>query len=102
MFRRRPWELSSGERRMIQVISAVISPAALVVLDEPTCGVDPARRRAMADLVLARAETTPILVASQDVGWALSLGGDRVRLGAGEEHAKCQQKNGLTQPCPKA
>jgi energy-coupling factor transporter ATP-binding protein EcfA2 len=102
MVRRRPWELSSGERRLVQVISAVISPAALVVLDEPTCGVDPDRRRALANLVLSRVETTPILVASQDVGWIRSLGGDRIRLGEGEEHAKCQQKNGLTQPCPRA
>jgi ATP-binding cassette subfamily C protein len=43
----RPHELSAGERQLIALVRAYLSPAPLVVLDEATCFLDPeAERRA--------------------------------------------------------
>jgi energy-coupling factor transporter ATP-binding protein EcfA2 len=66
---RRCWVLSGGEKRLVQVIGALIAPAGLLCLDEPTAGLDPMRRTALGDLVSRRAEAGPVLVASQDAGW---------------------------------
>jgi ATP-binding cassette, subfamily C, bacterial len=42
-----PAELSAGERQLIALVRAYLSPAALVILDEATCHLDPvAERRA--------------------------------------------------------
>src|SRR6185369_14787066 len=42
--RRRTWELSAGERRLVLLAGAVIAPSGLLALDEPTAGLDPERR----------------------------------------------------------
>ena len=66
---RRAWDLSGGEKRIVAVISALIAPASLLALDEPTAGLDRRRRAALAGLVRRRAELGPVLIASQDAGW---------------------------------
>jgi energy-coupling factor transport system ATP-binding protein len=71
---RRTWTLSTGEKRLVEVVGALIAPACLVLLDEPTAGLDLARREALAGLVLERARRVPVLVATQDLEWAASLG----------------------------
>ncbi|OGF18281.1 MAG: hypothetical protein A2W00_15570 [Candidatus Eisenbacteria bacterium RBG_16_71_46] len=71
---RRVWDLSAGEKRLLGVVGALIAPAALVALDEPTAGLDPGRRKRLAGLVLERAARGPLLVASQDRAWLSSLG----------------------------
>ena len=86
-FERRTWDLSTGEKRLIEVTAALIAPAGRVLLDEPTAGLDPGRRAALARLVAARAgaagsEAAPIVVATQDREWARSLGARIVDLGA--------------------
>jgi energy-coupling factor transporter ATP-binding protein EcfA2 len=65
---RRTWDLSTGEKRMVEVVAALIAPAGLVILDEPTAGLDGARRDGLATLVARRAGTgdAPVVVASQD------------------------------------
>jgi energy-coupling factor transporter ATP-binding protein EcfA2 len=40
---RRTWGLSGGEKRLLSVAGAIIAPAALLALDEPTAGLDQAR-----------------------------------------------------------
>lgn len=79
---RRTWTLSTGEKRLVEVIGALIAPAGLVLLDEPTAGLDPGRRAGLAGLVAMRARRDPVFLATQDAGWARSLGGHVVRLGA--------------------
>jgi len=81
MLSRRTWTLSTGEKRLIEVIGALIAPAGLVLLDEPTAGLDPGRRRVLAALVARRAARGPVLVASQDAAWLSWVGGRRFRLG---------------------
>jgi energy-coupling factor transporter ATP-binding protein EcfA2 len=78
---RRVWELSAGERRLVQVLAATVAPAGLIALDEPTCGLDPERRAALAAWIRARARETPLLVASQDPAWLESIGAENVFLG---------------------
>jgi energy-coupling factor transporter ATP-binding protein EcfA2 len=78
---RRCWDLSSGERRLIEVVAGLIAPSRLLALDEPSGGLDPARRAALADLIRERADSGPVLVASQDPAWAESLQGEVRTLG---------------------
>ncbi|MBI1798401.1 MAG: ABC transporter ATP-binding protein [Candidatus Eisenbacteria bacterium] len=67
---KRCWWLSGGEKRMIEAVAALLAPAGLVALDEPTAGLDDRRREALQVLVMERAERDPVLVASQDPDWA--------------------------------
>jgi energy-coupling factor transporter ATP-binding protein EcfA2 len=62
-------------------VGALIAPASLVLLDEPTAGLDAARRDALGNLVLRRARETPVVVATQDGGWSGDLGAREIRLG---------------------
>ena len=71
---RRTWTLSTGEKRLVEVVGSLIAPADLVLLDEPTGGLDPLRRRSLAALVTDRAAVVPVVVASQDLGWVTALG----------------------------
>jgi len=77
---RRTWTLSTGEKRIIEVIAALIAPASLVLLDEPTAGLDERRRAALSRLVAARAMSEPVLVASQDLEWVAGTGARCYRL----------------------
>jgi energy-coupling factor transporter ATP-binding protein EcfA2 len=77
---RRTWDLSAGEKRLVQLVAALIAPVPLLCLDEPTCGLDPERRSRIAALVRRRAEQVPTLVASQDVHWLEEVSADRVSL----------------------
>jgi energy-coupling factor transporter ATP-binding protein EcfA2 len=69
---RRCWGLSGGEKRLVQVIGAMIAPAGLLCLDEPTAGLDPDRRSGLGPLIARRSEDGPVLVASQDAGWIMA------------------------------
>src|SRR5439155_8612079 len=44
MMTRRSWTLSTGEKRLVEVVGALAAPSSLVLLDEPTAGLDAARR----------------------------------------------------------
>ena len=70
---RETWTLSAGEKRLIEVVGALIAPSSLVILDEPTAGLDENRRKALAVLVSERANQDPVLVATQDVPWVDDL-----------------------------
>jgi energy-coupling factor transport system ATP-binding protein len=77
---RRTWTLSTGEKRILEIVSALIAPAALYVLDEPTAGLDPARRAALAGMISTLAESRPVLAASQDREWLEDVGSNVVDL----------------------
>jgi len=70
---RRTWSLSGGEKRLVEIVATVVAPASLVLLDEPTAGLDPERKRALARIVVERSSSSPILVATQDPEWLSSL-----------------------------
>jgi energy-coupling factor transport system ATP-binding protein len=79
--KRRLWELSGGARRLVEVVAALIAPAPLIALDEPTAGLDGIRRRGLADLVRKRAKCSAVLIASQDVEWLTMAGARLVEVG---------------------
>ncbi|MFI5370197.1 MAG: ATP-binding cassette domain-containing protein [Candidatus Eisenbacteria bacterium] len=88
MMTRRTWDLSTGEKRLVEVVAALIAPARVVLLDEPTAGIDRSRRSALGRLVARRAlerdlagRTSPVVVATQDREWAIALRAQLIELG---------------------
>jgi ABC-type multidrug transport system ATPase subunit len=70
---------------MLEVVSALIAPACLYVLDEPSAGLDPARKTILGRLIAGRAETSPVLIATQDHDWLRSLGASVFDLDSGKQ-----------------
>jgi energy-coupling factor transport system ATP-binding protein len=64
---RHPRDLSSGERERLGLAAVTVSAPDLLVLDEPTRGVDPDRKAQLGDWLLAQAAAgQAILVATHD------------------------------------
>ena len=57
-----PQEMSAGQRQLVALVRAYLSPASLVVLDEATCHLDPAAER-LAELAFAARPGTLIVIA---------------------------------------
>jgi energy-coupling factor transport system ATP-binding protein len=77
---RRVLTLSGGERRMVAIAAALAATPALLVLDEPTTGLDPAARTRLVRILSNLAEEVPsLLVAEQDPA-AFETIADNVRL----------------------
>jgi len=77
--------LSGGQQRRTCVATALVNDPDLLVLDEPTTGIDPAGRRALWGLLEGLAETgTTVLLTTHDMTEAERLA-DRVGLLAGGE-----------------
>lgn len=67
-------DLSGGERRRVCVATALVNDPDLVILDEPTSGIDPAGRRAIwAVLEELRDAGTSIVVTTHDMAEATRL-----------------------------
>jgi energy-coupling factor transporter ATP-binding protein EcfA2 len=90
---RRCWTLSSGEKRFIAVLGALIAPASVVLLDEPTAGLDSRLKEVIGREVARRSRTDPVVVASQDRNWIRAIGAV-VRGGVSEpsNSPSCRQK----------
>jgi energy-coupling factor transport system ATP-binding protein len=78
---RHPRDLSSGERERLGLAAVSVSEPELLVLDEPTRGVDPDRKIELAEWLFAyAAEGRGVLVVTHDRGFPahrrLSLGGE--------------------------
>jgi energy-coupling factor transporter ATP-binding protein EcfA2 len=79
---RHPRDLSSGERERLGLAAVAVAEPDLLVLDEPTRGVDPGRKRAIAGWLSDYASVgRGVLVATHDRGFAAHR---RVSLAAGE------------------
>jgi energy-coupling factor transport system ATP-binding protein len=64
---RHPRDLSSGERERLGLAAVTVSEPDLLVLDEPTRGVDPERKRSLASWIHAQAAAgRGVLVATHD------------------------------------
>ena len=64
---RHPRDLSSGERERLGIAAVAVSEPDLLVLDEPTRGIDPDRKAALAAWLLTQAEAgRGVLVATHD------------------------------------
>jgi energy-coupling factor transport system ATP-binding protein len=84
---RHPLDLSSGERERL-ALAAVLEPASdLLVLDEPTRGVDPAGKRDLARLLRAQAARRATLLVTHDLAFAATAADRVVALGRTREAA---------------
>ena len=78
---RHPRDLSSGERERLALASVLVTEPDLLVLDEPTRGVDPARKAELAALLRADASRRATLVVTHDVDFAAAVADRIVALG---------------------
>jgi energy-coupling factor transport system ATP-binding protein len=67
---RHPRDLSSGERERLALASVLVAEPDLLVLDEPTRGVDPVRKDELAALLRGQAPTRATLVVTHDLVFA--------------------------------
>jgi energy-coupling factor transport system ATP-binding protein len=74
---RHPRDLSSGERERLGLGSVLVTEPDLLVLDEPTRGVDPERKLELAALLRAEAGDRATLVVTHDLVFAADVA-DRV------------------------
>ncbi|MGZ4335326.1 MAG: ABC transporter ATP-binding protein [Gaiellaceae bacterium] len=74
---RHPRDLSSGERERLARAAVLALEPELLVLDEPTRGVDPERKVELARLLRAEAPTRGTVVVTHDLPWATEVA-DRV------------------------
>jgi energy-coupling factor transport system ATP-binding protein len=74
---RHPRHLSSGERERLALATVLVTEPDLLVLDEPTRGIDPERRAQLADLLRQQAHARATLVVTHDRAFARQVA-DRV------------------------
>ena len=80
-----PASLSEGEKRRVALAGLLAEPAQLLLLDEPTAGLDPEGRRALrAALDALRARERTVILASHDLDFVHAVA-DRVIVLAREE-----------------
>jgi energy-coupling factor transport system ATP-binding protein len=75
--RRHPRDLSSGERERLALAAVLVTEPDLLVLDEPTRGMDPERKLELAALLRAQAGNRGTLVVTHDLLFAADVA-DRV------------------------
>jgi energy-coupling factor transport system ATP-binding protein len=78
---RHPRDLSSGERERLALAAVLAVEPDLLVLDEPTRGVDPERKAELVDLLRAGAAERGTLVVTHDETFAAAVADRVVRLG---------------------
>ena len=80
---RHPYDLPAPTRRLVALAAALVGAPSLLILDEPTAGLDRAARSRVAEVVRARrAAGTAILAVTHDLGFAAEVLDRAVVLGA--------------------
>jgi energy-coupling factor transport system ATP-binding protein len=74
---RHPRDLSSGERERLALAAVLVAEPDLLVLDEPTRGIDPQRKDELVELLRAQARGRATLVATNDLVFGAAVA-DRV------------------------
>ncbi|CAN5554397.1 ATP-binding cassette domain-containing protein [soil metagenome] len=81
---RHPFDLSSGEQERLALAIIMAGDPEVILLDEPTRGLDAIRKEALVDMLQTRAERgAAIVVATHDVELAASVATRVMILGAG-------------------
>jgi energy-coupling factor transporter ATP-binding protein EcfA2 len=79
---RHPRDLSSGERERLGIATVLAVEPDLLVLDEPTRGVDPERKCELAALLRSQGHSRATLVVTHDRAFAMSAADRTVALGS--------------------
>jgi energy-coupling factor transporter ATP-binding protein EcfA2 len=82
---RHPRDLSSGERERLALASVLVTEPDLLVLDEPTRGVDPEQKRDLAARLRAESATRATLVVTHDRAFAECVGDRAVKIERGSD-----------------
>jgi energy-coupling factor transport system ATP-binding protein len=81
---RHPRDLSSGERERLALASVLVADPDVLILDEPTRGVDPPRKAELAALLRRNGERRATLVVTHDLVFAGEVADRAVTLGTRE------------------
>jgi cobalt/nickel transport system ATP-binding protein len=65
--RRPPFALSGGEKKKVALASVLVMEPLLLLLDEPTAGLDPRSSRLLVDLILSQGQGRTVLTATHDL-----------------------------------
>jgi energy-coupling factor transport system ATP-binding protein len=79
---RHPRDLSSGERERLALACVLVAEPDVLVLDEPTRGVDPPRKTELADILRREARHRATLVVTHDLVFAGDVADRAIELGA--------------------
>ena len=82
---RHPRDLSSGERERLALAAVLATEPDLLVLDEPTRGIDPERKTELVRLLREQAPRRGTLVITHDLPWAAEVADRVVSLDVREE-----------------
>lgn len=93
---RRTDELSGGEKARAHLARALAQRAPLLVLDEPTAGLDPAQALAVADVLRAHAQEGAVLFSTHDVALAVRVADQIVLMRDGKVIAQGAPREALT------
>jgi energy-coupling factor transport system ATP-binding protein len=80
--KRHPRDLSSGERERLALASVLVAEPDVLILDEPTRGVDPPRKTELAELLRRAALQRATLVVTHDLVFAGDVADGTVELAA--------------------
>jgi energy-coupling factor transport system ATP-binding protein len=96
---RAPESLSLGERRRLALAGVLATQPSILLLDEPTVGLDRPARLALRSAIEARARAgDTVVVASHDSAWTTLPGARRLDLKAPPEVAKALRGAGFKSP----
>ena len=82
---RHPRDLSTGERERLALATVLVTEPDLLVLDEPTRGIDPERKLELAALLRSQSPQRATLVVTHDEAFARSVADRTVSLAAERE-----------------
>lgn len=77
---RSPFQLSGGEQRRVALACALLNKPHVLLLDEPTAGLDYAGRWQLRELLQTLAQQVSALISSHDLAWLASLTSRWLRL----------------------
>ncbi len=78
--------LSGGQRRRLALATALLGEPALLVLDEPTTGLDPEQRARLRDLLSRAGETSTVVLSTHQTDDVAALCERVVVLAGGRVH----------------
>lgn len=91
LFERNPFELSGGQRRRVAIAGIVTLKPKILILDEPTAGLDPQGSQEMMELFLRLHKMgTTIIMVTHDMDNVIKYGTDVVVLSKGEVIKECK------------